>query len=199
MHATRYELLDLVTPPAEEPVNVEAAKSWTRVDSDDEDMLLRALVRQGRELVEELSCRQLCTAVWRAVYDPAELVGPCGRRGALEIILPRPPLAQVQSVIVSRTSGGLLAGASAPVALDESEYEVGRAGHFGRLVLAPATPIDLRRPITVEFSCGAPAANVPERAKDAILAYVASRYASRESADLPRGFFDLVETFSVVL
>ena len=59
----------LITPPATEPVSLAEAKLYLRIDQDDEDDLIRALVIAARLLVEAASGRMLIDQGWRIVLD----------------------------------------------------------------------------------------------------------------------------------
>jgi uncharacterized phiE125 gp8 family phage protein len=59
----------LITPPASEPVSLTEAKLYLRLDGDDENDLVIALIRAARLLVEAASGRQLITQTWRLVLE----------------------------------------------------------------------------------------------------------------------------------
>ncbi len=59
--------LQLVTPPAEEPVSLEEAKLHLRVDFDEDDALILALISAARQAAETITGRQLITARWKLV------------------------------------------------------------------------------------------------------------------------------------
>lgn len=59
----------LVTPPAEEPLTLEEAKAWARVDGSDEDGLISALIAAARQYVELETGRSLVTQTWRLDLD----------------------------------------------------------------------------------------------------------------------------------
>jgi hypothetical protein len=55
----------LIAGPGEEPVTLAEAKAFCRIDGDDEDALVGALVAAARLQVESLSGRALVTQTWR--------------------------------------------------------------------------------------------------------------------------------------
>lgn len=82
--------IELITPPAVEPLTVAEAKLYARVDHTDEDTLFTELVAQAREYAEAHTGRSFGGQTRR-------LVLPCFPRSNL-LPLPRPPLASVTSV-----------------------------------------------------------------------------------------------------
>lgn len=62
----RYEL---ETAPAEEPVTLAEAKLFARIDVDDDDALVTALIPAARKTVEEQTGRALVTQTWDAWLD----------------------------------------------------------------------------------------------------------------------------------
>jgi uncharacterized phiE125 gp8 family phage protein len=59
----------LLVPPATEPWTVADAKSFLRVETDDDDVLIAALITSARGQVEALTRRGLITQTWRLVLD----------------------------------------------------------------------------------------------------------------------------------
>jgi len=61
--------LQLVTPPAQEPVSLAEAKQHLRVDGGDDDLLIGSLITAARQAAETKTGRQLITARWKLVLD----------------------------------------------------------------------------------------------------------------------------------
>ena len=61
--------LQLVIPPAEEPVSLMDAKLHLRVDFDEDDTLIASLISAARQAAETLTGRQFGTARWKLVLD----------------------------------------------------------------------------------------------------------------------------------
>src|SRR5512134_4027569 len=82
--------LRVITPPTVEPVSVETAKLFLRVDGTDEDTLITSLVMGARETGEELARRAFITQTLEMIVDdwPPKFV----------LALMRPPLQSVVSV-----------------------------------------------------------------------------------------------------
>ncbi len=59
----------LLSAPALEPVSVAEAKSYIRVDHDDDDAVIAALIAAARGHVEALTRRALIAQTWRFVRD----------------------------------------------------------------------------------------------------------------------------------
>src|SRR3954463_8761749 len=87
----------LLTPPAVEPVTLADAKAYLRVDNDDDDAVISALIAGARSHIEAQTRRALITQTWRLVRD----VWPGDRRIA---VVPS-PLQQVTAARVYRVDG----------------------------------------------------------------------------------------------
>lgn len=61
--------MQLITPPAGEPVSLQEAKAHLRVDFDDDDGLIQALIAAARQAAETITNRQLMSARWKLVMD----------------------------------------------------------------------------------------------------------------------------------
>src|ERR1700712_1240967 len=59
----------LLTAPAAEPWSVAEAKSFLRVEHDDDDAIIGSLISAARCHVEALTRRALITQTWRVVLD----------------------------------------------------------------------------------------------------------------------------------
>ena len=86
--------LNRLTGPASEPASLAEAKAHLRVDLNDDDALIGALISTAREWVEAQTARALMTQTWRMSMD----VWPKGDA----ITLVRAP---VQAIIAVRTIG----------------------------------------------------------------------------------------------
>lgn len=166
--------LSLTTPPGGEPVTLAEAKAHLKVDTDDDDALIEALISAARARIEWHTGRALMTQGWTLWLDawPAN--------GIVEI--PLPPLQSVLSVTVFASDD------SASV-LDGDAYRVGTASAPGRLALksALAPPVATLRNtdgIAIAFVAGyGEASDVPAAIRQAILCIVADLYTHRGDAD----------------
>lgn len=59
----------LLNPPASEPLSVADAKSYLRVEHDDDDAIIAALIASARHHVEALTRTGLLTQTWRLTLD----------------------------------------------------------------------------------------------------------------------------------
>ena len=79
--------IKLIMPPAIEPVTLDEAKTWLKLDTSDDDATVIRLIASARQMVEQYTRRALITQTWRL-----NLVKP----PALPfIILPKAPVQQV--------------------------------------------------------------------------------------------------------
>ena len=59
----------LLVPPTGEPVSLDEAKAWLRLDIADDDALVTALIPAARAIVEGETRRTLMTQTWRVTLD----------------------------------------------------------------------------------------------------------------------------------
>jgi uncharacterized phiE125 gp8 family phage protein len=81
----------VIEAPAFEPVSLEQAKQWLRVDIDDEDALVSLLIESARERAEEITGRAFVQRELEVVYDAFPANGA-------PIELPGAPLLSVQYI-----------------------------------------------------------------------------------------------------
>jgi uncharacterized phiE125 gp8 family phage protein len=158
----------LITPPAIEPVLLDDAKAYLRIDADDDDALVTAAITAARVHVEALTRRCLIEQQWRVYLD----AWPRKRIVALAVA----PLISVEAVTVYDTGGD-------PHVVDEDDYEVDTASVPGRLVLSAAVPVATRQinGIEIELTAGygASSIDVPSALRQAIMMLVAHWYEHR--------------------
>lgn len=181
--------LQLVTPPAEEPVSLIDAKLHLRVDFDEDDTLIASLISAARQAAETQTGRQFTTARWKQVLDcfpgPSLMGVPAGQAFSLPghaILLFKTP---VQSVV----SINYLDMGSALQVMPASAYTVDTACEPARItpVFGQIWPICLPQigAVSVTFDAGyGSAAQVPEGIKSWIKLRVGSLYAHREDVTL---------------
>lgn len=188
--------LQPVTPPAEEPVSLIEAKLHLRVDFDEDDVLITALISAARQAAETLTGRQFITARWKLVFDcfpgsPAMGV-PAGQSFSLPgnaILLPKVPVRSVLAI-------NYLDMGSVNQTMAALTYTVDAACEPARItpVFGQCWPVCLPQigAVSVTFDAGyGTAAQVPEGIKSWIKLRVGSLYNHREEmAVLSRGHID---------
>ncbi len=188
--------MQLITPPAGEPVSLAEAKLHLRVDFDDDDSLIQVLISAARQAAETLTNRQLITARWRMVLDsfpgPSLMGVPAGQVFTLPghaVLLPKSP---VQSVVEIR----YLDMAGAWQVMPAANYTVDSACEPARItpVFGQIWPIALPQigAVSVIFDAGyGDASAVPEGIKTWIKLRLGSLYVHREEvASMTRGRID---------
>lgn len=161
-----------------EPVSRSAALLHLRVDHDDDDPLIEALIAAARQHVENVTWRALVTQTLELTLD----AWPSGDR----IELPRPPLQSVTSVKYIDSAG-------VEATFAASNYHVVTRGEPGRIVLAygaswPSVTLRTAGAITVRYVAGYGLATaVPEMLKQAILLLVGHWYENREATVIAAG------------
>jgi uncharacterized phiE125 gp8 family phage protein len=188
--------MQLITPPAAEPVSLAEAKLHLRVDFDEDDALILALISAARQAAEMLTQRQLVTARWRMVLDSFPSCGlmgvPAGQTFTLPghaILIPKSPL---QSMLEIRYLD--MAGVSQ--VMPSAHYTVDKACEPARItpVFGQIWPVALPQigAVSVTFDAGyGSAADVPEGLKSWIKLRLGSLYAHREEvASMARGRID---------
>lgn len=159
--------LALLIPPAIEPVTLQEAKDHLRLDTDAHDAMLQVQIQAAREHVEMFTRRQLIVATYLFTLPAFASV----------IVLPYPPLHQVTQVQYRDPQGVL-------TLLPPTAYTVDTSSEPGRLYVPtlPATGMALDAvQITFEAGYGASGADVPARARQAMLLLVGDLYEHAEA------------------
>jgi uncharacterized phiE125 gp8 family phage protein len=164
----------LLTGPAAEPVTLAEAKLFLRVEHDDDDDLIEALIAGSRIYIEAQTHRALITQSWRLVRD----AWPDNGRLA---VLPVP----LASIVAARTydSGGTAH------TFDTAAFTLDKASAPAVLAFAPgALPVPGRGTAGIEVDItagyGASAASVPEPLRQAIRLLTAHWYENRGAVTL---------------
>ena len=152
-------------PPDSEPVTLEAAKLFLRIDHDDEDSLITDLIRSAREQVETLCAQTLIKrqrqAIWTSPFSS------CLR-------FPTSPVQSVSSLVVYYANGQEQA---------MTEFET-------NLRAMPATlTFDIPKGVstivaTVNAGYGTSVDDIPMPLRQAILLLVGQGYEQRNGIDL---------------
>ena len=172
--------LQLVTPPAGEPVSLAEAKLHLRVDVDDDDSLIGSLIAAARQSAETLTGRQMITARWKLVLDAF----PCHA-----ILLAKCPVQSVVNIQYLDMNAMSQMMPSVDYVVDTSCEPARITPVFGK-TWPPTLPQIGAVTITFDAGYGAAAA-VPDGIKSWIKLRVGSLYAHREEMSiLMRGRID---------
>ena len=188
--------MQLMTPPAGEPISLTEAKLHLRVDFDDDDSLIQVLISAARQAAEILTNRQLITARWRMVLDsfpgPSLMGVPAGQTFTLPghaVLLPKSPVASVVEIRYLDMAGAWLVMPAATYTVDSACEPARITPVFGQI-----WPIALPQigAVSVIFDAGyGNASAVPEGIKTWIKLRVGSLYVHREEvASMTRGRID---------
>jgi uncharacterized phiE125 gp8 family phage protein len=185
----------LLVGPAAEPITLVEAKQFLRVEHDDDDDIITALIAGSRIHVETQTRRALITQSWRLTRDAWPATGCLA-------LLPV-PVKTLDAVRVYKSDGTTLALDLAGFALDKSEAPA-------RLLFANGAPVVPQRAaagIEIDITCGYGDAgtDVPEPLRQAIRLLVAHWYENRglvavgsEVAVLPQSAAALIAPYRVL-
>lgn len=163
----------LITAPAAEPVTLAEAKAQCRVDIDTDDTLIGNLIVAAREYCEMHDWRVFMPQTWELYLDAWPSTN------AIEI--PKSPLQSVTFFQYTDEDGNTATLAS-------SQYLVDTVSDPGWLMLKsayswPSVTLQDVNGIAIRFVAGyASAADVPRRAKQAMLLLVGHWYENRENS-----------------
>lgn len=188
--------LQLVTPPAEEPVSLAEAKQHLRVDGGDDDLLIGSLIIAARQAAETKTGRQLITARWKLVLDafpgPSLMQSATGASFSLPghaILLAKCPVQAVVSIEYMDMNGATQVMPPGDYVLDAACEPARLTPVFGK-TWPPTLPQIGSVIVTFDAGYGA-GSSVPEGIKSWIKLRVGSLYGHREEmAVLTRGRID---------
>jgi len=188
--------LQIVTPPANEPVSLLEAKQHLRVDGDDDDLLIGSLITAARQAAETQTGRQLITARWKLVLDafpgPSLMQSAPGASFSLPshaILLAKCPVQSVVSIEYLDMNGTTQAMPASDYVLDAACEPARLTPVFGKTWPPTLPQIGV---VSVTFDAGyGTASAVPEGLKSWIKLRVGSLYGHREEMSvLSRGRID---------
>jgi hypothetical protein len=213
MRPVARHTLTLVTAPTAEPITIEEAKAWAKIDMDDDDAVVTALVAAVREAAERHMRRSLITQTWKLTLDLApsmlnsalpdgvyelpvsSLYGSLQR----EVELPN----GVVQAITNVTTYGLDNTSST---YDPTNYFLDSAGARLVLNLGCIWPANMRPRAAVEISYrtgyGDGASAVPQPIRTAMMIHFASLYEQRGQAadalDIPPAALSIYNRYRFV-
>jgi uncharacterized phiE125 gp8 family phage protein len=162
----------IVTEPTVEPLTVEEVKLHLRLDYDNEDSWVASQITTARQLVEDWTGRQMCTATRKVILDGFQC----------EIELPRAPTIAVTGITYVDTEG-------ATQTLSTSVYTVDADSEPGRVYLAynqswPSVRTQ-QKAVEVTYTCGyGGPCDVPRGLKMAMMLLIGGWYENRESVSV---------------
>jgi hypothetical protein len=201
-------VLELVTPPATEPVSRDEAKAHARIEVSADDDLIDAYIAAARQMVEQFTGRALITQTWKLTLDcwpgaKADDWWDGAREGAIsmlegsEIELCKAPFRAITSVNTYDESNNATLWASS------NYYAAPQAGGFGRLVKVYGstwpTLVRDKAAIAIAFTAGygANASDVPMALRQAVKIMVAWWYENRDVKDIPQAATNLMRPYMV--
>jgi uncharacterized phiE125 gp8 family phage protein len=185
----------LLTGPAVEPVTLAEAKAYLRVEHDDDDDVISALIAGARVHIEAQTRRALITQTWRLTRDVWPIDGRI-------LILPA-PLRELTAARVVMLNGSTQD-------ISPSDFSADRAGAPAILAFGPGALPMSDRPIAgieldVDVGYGDAPADVPEPLRQAIKLLIAHWYenrgitaSGREAAVLPHTVAALIAPYRVL-
>lgn len=106
--------LQRVVDPSVEPITLAEAKAQCKVETNDDDALLNAIISAARDFAENRIERSLCTQTWVLTLDsfpgPSLMGVPFGRAYSIPkhaIVLERPPVQSITSIQYVDMSGNM--------------------------------------------------------------------------------------------
>lgn len=182
-----------LTSPAVEPVGIADFKAHARIDGDEEDSLLTAMLLAARVHVETLSGKYFITQTWRLIADTIP------RDGRMALLVR--PVRSVDAVTI-------YAGDGTPDELEPEDWLADLGGRWPRLLLRRPAATRMRAmngiEIDVTAGYGDSGLDVPSVLRHAIVMLATHWYAHRATgfdfaaAGEPDGLFDLIEPYREV-
>ncbi len=158
----------LLSGPAIEPVSLQEAKNWLRVEGNGDDMLIQALITSARLIVEARTATMLITQSWRCILDAWPI--------SAIVEIPLKPLQGIDE-IRTRAQNGNETVVSSDIYFLESGTRHPRL-HFRQPPPPPGQAVaGIEIDLTVGF--GSTDASVPAPIRQAILLLVARWYENR--------------------
>lgn len=201
-HGFNTKVYKLITAPVSEPVDLTAAKLFFRVDGNDEDALITALLKAARSACENYTKSSFMPQTWELTQDAFTdhetaseesgfHMGATPRVCAYErtIHVARGPVASITSVVSYNSDN-----AASTVAA--SNYSL--SGDSIVLKDSASWPTALREHAGVKLTYVAgyaDAASVPEDIKTAILMHMQSLYDNRGCAEMSEGVKALLSPY----
>jgi uncharacterized phiE125 gp8 family phage protein len=180
-----------VTAPATEPISLEEAKEYLRVDHSVEDSLITAFIKAARSKVENDTWRKLITQTWKLSMDTNEVKKFVGVTGS--------PIQSISHVkyfdinVIQQT-------------LSTGSYQANLLNEPAIIEFNPIpTMATMMNAMEIQFVCGyGVAASVPEDLKLAMKLLIGHWYEHRESVtvgnmkEIPMAYDALISPYRLI-
>lgn len=179
--------LKLKTAPAVEPITLDEAKNYLRVDTADDNILIAKLITTARQLAERETRRAFITQTWQMFLDFAKT----------EMEIPMPPLQSVVSITVISEDGTESIVDSSSYDVDLSENSPGRIRHKSGYSW-PSHRGFVSFIIEFVAGYGDAASDVPEALRQAILQLIGFLYDNRDAGEIPTGIRAILWPYKIL-
>lgn len=181
----------LVTAPATEPISLEEAKLFLRVDNSIEDNLITSLIKAARSKVESDTWRALITQTWKLSMNKDEVKIFTG--------LTKSPLQSVTHIKYFDIN-------AVQQTISTGDYQVNLLNEPAIIKLnAIPNMKDMMNALEVQFVCGyGVASSVPDDLKTAMLQLIGHWYVHREAvtpgnfAPVPMAYDALITPYKLI-
>jgi len=218
----RYRSLVRDTQPVVEPVSLADAKLHLRIDNEDDDTLIQALIATARQWAEDYCDRTFVLTRWAMRTDSfyGQVGSPAqfglrsdgnnieGRQGTvpnMDVELPRPPMSQVTGyTAVDVTYTPTVSGTTATLSSTEYRVDYNQTPGAVRPLYGKTWPSHLmdQNSVTIKWwaGYGADGKSVPPQVKSAVLMIVSHLWSNRDAAqetalsEVPFGVKALLDT-----
>jgi uncharacterized phiE125 gp8 family phage protein len=185
-------MIQIVTPPVDEPVDGADVQTFLRLDSDDYNDRLQQFATSARIAAENYTRRAFITQTWVQTLDIVQVQD--------NIAIMRPPLQQIDNITFYNTK-------DAAVLQDPTQYNVDTTSEPCRIYLkigyAWAMGIALRNydcmAITFDAGYGDLASDVPQEIRDCIIEAAAYYFTQGSTGVLPPDVITKLQTYRVYL
>lgn len=162
----RYAL-QVVTPPASEPVTTAEQKTHSRVDISDDDDYIDALIQAAREMLEDELGRRIVSQTWNLYLDHFPY-------SVMDMRCPYGPWSSIVSIQYVDLNGTTQTWSSANYALDSASFEPRIYLQWQKIYPVPRL---IQNAVTIQHVSGY--STVPEKLKLAIKLRVDNWYKNR--------------------
>jgi len=181
--------LKLKTGPTVEPVSLKETKNHLKVDSDDDNALISALITTARQMAEKETGRAFITQTWEMFLDSV----------SSEIEIPKPPL-QAAGLVIT-----VIDGAGDETVVEATTYDIDASENSrGRVRPKSGCVWPTHRGFAsfiIEFKAGYgdTADKVPEIARQAILQIIGHLYENRGGEGVVKARVQAIEEARILL